>query len=78
MKMKKKPEDKNKQTVDEIHSSRDSLKHNPNVNREIARKSVQKLLLTDKEKIDSGKYEWVIITPQYGKPYKSLKKKTNE
>jgi hypothetical protein len=75
--MRTKKTNKNKLTPDEIHSSRDSLKHNPNKNISDAQKSIKLLLITDKEKIDSGLYHWVDVIPKYGKPYKALKKKEN-
>ena len=59
--------------VDDIHSSRKSISANPN--RDIAINSLNKLYLTDKEKIESGEYEWVTIQSDFGKPYKVLRKK---
>lgn len=68
-------DDKYKLPKDDINILRDSIKSNPNSNRVLALKSIPNLLLTDKEKIDSGDYEWVTFQPQYGNPCKVLRRK---
>lgn len=57
--------------------TRESVKNTSQLNRNEAKKELKKLAITEKEKIDSGEYEWVTIFPKYGASYKSLHKKKN-
>lgn len=57
--------------------TRESVKNISQLNRNEAKKELKKLFVTEKEKIDSGEYEWVTIQPKYGASYKSLHKKKN-
>lgn len=58
---------------DDVHFLRKSISSNPN--RDVAIKSMDKLYLTDKEKLESGEYEWITVQPAFGKSYKVLRKK---
>lgn len=64
-------------TKREINVDRKSIKSNPQELINKAKESLEKLNLSEKEKIKSGEYEWVIVQPKIGKPYKALKKKVS-
>ena len=76
-KIKNKPSEFNIKTnniiKDDIYMNRNQLGANPD--RGVAIKSLTKVILSDKEKVKSGNYEWITITPKIGKSYKVLKKK---
>ena len=71
---KKKPEG----IGEDLTTLRNSIKHNPRDLIQKAENSLPELKLTEKEKLESGKYEWVTVTPKFGKPYRVLKKKSHE
>jgi hypothetical protein len=71
---KKKPEG----SGEDLTTLRNSIKHNPKDLIEKAQNSLPDLKMTEKEKIESGEYEWITITPKVGKSYKVLKKKKHE
>ena len=58
----------------ESFNNRDSLKFIPSQDKLKAQKSIKKLHKTETEKISSGAFKWVTITPDFGKPYKTLRK----
>ena len=61
---------------DDLHCLRDSIKTHPHLSRSIAKKAIEELKLTDKQKVESGLFEWIIVTPKYGTPYRALRKKS--
>ena len=61
----------------EMNIDRMSIRSNPQELIETGKESLKNLKLTEKEKIESGEYEWVMIQPKFGKPYKALKKKVS-
>lgn len=61
----------------EMKIDRRSIRSNPQELIESGKESLKNLKLTEKEKIESGEYEWVMIQPKIGKPYKALKKKVS-
>lgn len=61
---------------DDVHFLRKSISSNPN--RDDVINSLNKVYLTDKEKIESGEYSWVTVIPEFGKAYKALRKKQKQ
>jgi len=61
--------------VKHLNGSGENLKNTSKIIKSEAEKSLIKLRLTEQEKIDSGEYEWIIITPKFGKPFRKLQKK---
>lgn len=61
----------------ESSGNNDSLKFIPTQDRLKAVKSIKDLHKSEKEKLNSGKYQWVTIIPLVGKPYKTLRNKKN-
>lgn len=53
---------------------KDHLRATDSISQIEARKALPGLRLSDKEKIDSGEYEWVDVVPPIGAKYKALRK----
>ncbi len=58
----------------EVSFGRDHMRATDSIAQIEARKALPGLRLTDKEKVDSGEYEWIDVIPKLGAKYKALRK----